>query len=239
MAKRLLDRQASLLRYLTSGAAIFGDADGTLDRSLRGLDRRLLHLEARFSHQKRMMMIATVLPRTFAIIGAQRDVIEQEFANAAPATSLDNLANARQFCDFLSVRRCADAPAPHLPDVAACELACAEVSRQCDGDTGHLPRPRTGRLVRRHPATALLRCQYDVRAIFESDCEGTAPPKRDTALVVSIPTGTPCIFEVHESVFDLLTALQSWTDLTACGEAPELRMLTAELLNNRLLEVRE
>jgi hypothetical protein len=187
-----------------------------------------------------MAMIATVLPRTFEILGARRESIEQEFANANPSMNLDSVANARQFCDFLAACRRVDSEVPYLADVAACELACAEVGRQCHVGIGDATTARSGHLVRRHPATALLRCQYDIRAIFEGDCDGTAPPQRDTALVVSIPTGVPQIFEVPESVFDLLMALQSWTVLTACWEkAPELRMLTTELLNNRLLEVRE
>ena len=39
MPNPLLDRQASLLAYLTSGAAIFGDGRGApLDSALRGID---------------------------------------------------------------------------------------------------------------------------------------------------------------------------------------------------------
>ena len=39
MAKRLLDRQVSLLHYLTSGGAIFGDKDGAaVDAALQGID---------------------------------------------------------------------------------------------------------------------------------------------------------------------------------------------------------
>ena len=53
MAKnRLLDRQVSLLNYLTSGAAIFGDQrEASIDRALRGIDLDLLHLEAHFSYR--------------------------------------------------------------------------------------------------------------------------------------------------------------------------------------------
>ncbi|MBV9627547.1 MAG: hypothetical protein JO230_05550, partial [Xanthobacteraceae bacterium] len=59
MAARLLDRQHSLLAYLTSGEAIFGDQhQKPAEPSLRGIDPGLLHLEARFSHEKRMEKIA-------------------------------------------------------------------------------------------------------------------------------------------------------------------------------------
>ena len=49
LAKRLLDRQVSLLDYLTSGDAIFGDeTDGARDRGARWASTRgLLRLEAR------------------------------------------------------------------------------------------------------------------------------------------------------------------------------------------------
>ena len=70
MAKRLLDRQAKLLAYLTSGEAIFGDKSGVpIDPALQGIDRALLHVEARFSHEKRMEKIAAVFPKTFALLG--------------------------------------------------------------------------------------------------------------------------------------------------------------------------
>jgi hypothetical protein len=70
MAKRLLDRQASLLEYLTSRAAIFGDKDDACPaRGLHGIDRSLLRLEARLSHEKRMEKIVAVFRRTFGILG--------------------------------------------------------------------------------------------------------------------------------------------------------------------------
>src|SRR2546422_154417 len=69
MANRLLDRQVSLLEYLTSGQAIFGDrAEPTLDQPLQEIDRGLLHLEARFSHEKRMEKIVAVFPKTFEVL---------------------------------------------------------------------------------------------------------------------------------------------------------------------------
>jgi hypothetical protein len=61
MTKRLLDRQARLLEYLTSGDAIFDDGcGGPRDPILQGFDWALLHIEARFSHEKRMEKIAAV-----------------------------------------------------------------------------------------------------------------------------------------------------------------------------------
>ena len=76
MANLLLDRQVSLLKYLTSGTAIFGDTgDASLDPALHGIDRGLLILEARFSHEKRMGKIAAVFSRTFEILAGDQAAI--------------------------------------------------------------------------------------------------------------------------------------------------------------------
>ena len=80
MAKRLFDRQANLLNYLTSAEAIFREGyDEPSCPGLEGIDRALLHLEARFSHDKRMAKIEAVFPRTFEIVGAGRERIIHEF----------------------------------------------------------------------------------------------------------------------------------------------------------------
>src|SRR5262245_27702226 len=98
MAGRLLDRQARLLEYLTSGGAIFRDQRAApLDASLQGIDRRLLDLEARFSHEKRMEKIEAVFPMTFALLGADRDAIVRAFVKACPPLDIRRLENARQF----------------------------------------------------------------------------------------------------------------------------------------------
>ena len=74
MTRRLLDRQARLLEYLTSGRAISGTAHAeSLDPALQGIDRRLLDLEARFSHEKRMEKIAGVFPTTLRLLGADME----------------------------------------------------------------------------------------------------------------------------------------------------------------------
>jgi len=129
-SKRLLQRQVSLLRYLTSGGAIFGDG-GPLDPDLRGVDGTLLRMEARFSHEKRMEKIAAVFPRTFDLLGSEREALIREFVDACPPVDIARLANARQFHDFLSARWRRQPPRrAYLPDVAACELACAQARAQ-------------------------------------------------------------------------------------------------------------
>ena len=166
MTKRLLDRQVSLLKYLTSGAAILGDADAARDHSLRGLDSRLLHLEARFSHSKRMDKIIAVLPRTSEILGDGRVVAMQEFAKTCPPTDISRLVNASQFCDFLSARRRAGLEPPYLADVAACELVFARVRAHHELRAENVAIRRSGNLIRRDPAIVLLRCEYDVPTDF-------------------------------------------------------------------------
>jgi hypothetical protein len=77
MAARLLDRQHSLIVYLTSGEAIFGDQQQKpAEPSLQGINPGLLHLEARFSHEKRMDKIAGVFARTLSLLGNERTAIE-------------------------------------------------------------------------------------------------------------------------------------------------------------------
>src|SRR5271167_1024909 len=100
VATPLLDRQVRLLKYLTSSSAIFGEeGDSPLDQALRGIDRRLLRLEARFSHEKRMEKIVTVFSKTLHLLGANRATIVHEFVDACPPTDITRLENARQFYD--------------------------------------------------------------------------------------------------------------------------------------------
>ena len=105
MAKRLLDRQISLLDYLTSGAAIFGDKRrAPLDPALQGLDVGLLRLEARFSYEKRMEKIVAVFRHTFELLASEQSAIVREFVRTCPPADIGHLTNAREFHDFLSAR---------------------------------------------------------------------------------------------------------------------------------------
>src|ERR1700733_13863862 len=80
MAKSLLERQASLVEFMTSGSAIFGKAsDAPVAADLLGIDRALLSVEAQFSHAKRMQKIIAVLPRTFAQLGSRKERIIRAF----------------------------------------------------------------------------------------------------------------------------------------------------------------
>jgi hypothetical protein len=239
MARPLLERQASLLNYLTSGAAIFGgDRDAPLHPGLRGIDPDLLRLEARFSHQKRMDKISAVFPRTFELLGNRRIRLVQRFAEICPPTDISRLANACQFFDFLTVRR-GLRPA-FLRDVAACELACARVRLALDRQDRSVRRKlRSPKHVRRNPAIALQRCDYDVRPIFEQEPRRGTLRKQNTSLAIAIPSGadSPKIFELAPAAFDVLAALDDWTEVSAFGGSSESRALLAELRQHGLVEV--
>jgi hypothetical protein len=244
MANRLLDRQVSLLEYLTSGTAIFGDnGDTSLDRSLHGMDRAMLRLEARFSYRKRMEKIVAVFPRTFELLQGQQDPIVRAFVETCPPVDISRLVNARQFHGFLSVRWRRERPEPpYLRDVAACELACAEVRVHVE-DRGLAGVPEKSgarrRRIRRRPGVALLRCSYDIRAIFEKGTEERIPAERDTPIVIAMPPGAkqPQVSELPSVIFDLLAALDDWTDPAELGSTPELKEVFHELADHGLLEV--
>lgn len=244
MAKPLLERQVNLIEHMTSGAAIFGrEGDLSLAPDLEGIDRTLLRIEAQFSYAKRMEKITAVLPRTFALLGRGETEIVQEFVEICPPTTINRVENARQFQQFLSSRWMHEAPdPPYIRDVAACELACAEVDADVQDRESRLGKeacctPRCG--IRRCPAVVLLRCAYDVRPIFEAGPQQAVPKRRETLLVIALPPGAsrPQVLEVVPAIFDLLAALDNWTDPVAPDEDPDFAELLMELTARGLVEV--
>jgi hypothetical protein len=238
MSSRLFERQVRLLHYLTSGAAIFNPEPGEpLEPLLHGLDQNLLHLEARFSHQKRMEKIAGIMPRTFALLGGRQAVVGRDFARACPPTDISRLTNAREFQAFLVPwwRRRRGRPA-YVPDVAACEVACAAVRAQADQITPGGDAPGRGQ-IRRHSGVVLLRCKYDVRPLFETRRDRAIPARRDTALAVTAGRdGEPRILQLAPAVFALLAALEDWIDPAAFAGTPKAADLLRILDDNGLIE---
>jgi len=242
MPKRLLERQVSLLNHLTSSAAIFG---GMIDTptALHGIDEGLLHLEARFCYEKRMGKIAAVLPRTFELLGDCRDAIFHHFVAMYPPIHIGRLENARQFLDFLrgGGGGALDERA-YIGDLAACELACGEVRN--DVGAPEFVDEQERKRIRRSPGTILLRCSYDIRCFFEADPSQGAvtadPPRRETLLVVgrALDTDQPQIFEVIAPVFDLVAALDDWTDPGVLRLTPEAEALVVHLGRCGLIEAR-
>jgi hypothetical protein len=247
MTNRLLDQQISLLEFLTSSASVFdGGTAAPHDHALHGIDGRLLHLEARLSHEKRMEKITAILPRTFEILGSDKAAIVREFIEAYPPVNISYIENARQFYEFLAARlgRLPAGP-PYLGDVMACEFAFARAVVEADGHG--LPSTDAGVLsahagIRRGRGVILLRCVYDIRALFEEGLGTTTPAARDTPLAIACPQDSdqPIVVEMLPLVFDLLDSLDEWTDPTTSGldETPELRQLVRELAERGLLEVR-
>jgi hypothetical protein len=244
MAIRLLDRQVRLLDYLTSSGAIFGEeSDAPLDQALQGMDPRLLRLEARFSHEKRMDKVTSVFPKTCRLLGTQRAGIVREFVKAWPPTDISRIENGRQFYDFLCIRWRGEPPEPpYLGDVAACEFAIARVrvgirTPQNERASGREPRRA---VIRRHPDVVLVRCAYDIRTIVEDNAEEAARDKRDTPLAIAIPPGAeqPRVFEMSPPVFDVLGALDDWTDRSELAATPEAVAFIRELAQLGLVEVR-
>jgi len=227
---------------MTSAAAIFGEARGSAP-DLEGIDHALLRVEARFSYAKRMEKITAVLPKTFELLGSG-DAYVRAFVDSCPPTTLSRLENGCQFHRFLVSCWKREAPdPPYICDVAAFEIACAKV----DADPEHHLSDRataTDRAhsddIRRCPNVILLHCTYDVRPIFELGSEKAAPVKRDTALVVAMPAGAdgPQVFEVVPVIFDLLAALNDWTNPQGLDVVPDFAKLIADLVARGLVEVR-
>jgi hypothetical protein len=241
MLRPLLDCQISLIEYLTSGRAIFGQGDAYLEPTLHGIDRGLLHLAARFSHDKRMAKIVATFPKTFELLEGDGDAVAHEFADACPPADISRIENARQFYGFLATgRRNRPLKPPHLQDVAACELAFANA--RILGDNQDLEaqkaRIRPRGWVRRGAGVVLLRCSYDIRPAFEEVSGGSALIKRDTQLAISFPPAAkyPKVFEVAPVVFDLLAAIDDWTDPATLRASPDLKELIRDLAQCGLIE---
>jgi len=240
MASRLLLRQISLLRYLSSAAAMFGDqSKAPVDRALRGIDPAALRLQARFACNKRLERIAAVFPRTLEILANDRTLILREFVEAIPPTSKSTLANAREFHAFLMLRWEYEAPRPlYLPDVASCELAMTEV-RNVVKDHERVTKDvskRAGNCIKRRRSVVVLSCAFDVRPIFDSGSSNIVAPKRKTSIAVTLTAGSREVrlVKVPTNAGDALMLLDDWTHarvLDAFGERDYLlRLLAAQEL---------
>jgi hypothetical protein len=240
MPASLLQRQIDLLEYLTSADAIFGEsADAPFVPHLEGFDLAPLHLEARFSHEKRMEKIVAAFPRTFELLGDDQGTVVREFVTACPSVDIRRIENARQFYDFVCVRWEAKPPQPpYLRDVAACELAMAGLRIKHKAPPSQPVAARRAIRFRRNRDAVFLACAYDIRPIFEGG-SGDAPQRRDVMLAILVPprTGQPAIFEVPPPVYGLLVELDSWTDRAALGGMEGLDELITDLAEHGLLEV--
>jgi hypothetical protein len=238
MDNRLLDRQASLLEYLSSTTNMFGDhADTPVDPALHGIDPGVLRLQARFICNKRLEKIIAVFTRTFDILGADQRSILREFVEVSPPTNKSTLANAREFHEFLSARWRLKASNPaYLVDVAACELAMVEVLNAVED---HERPAGLKRGIRRHRTIVPLRCAYDIRSSFDSRSSEVPPPKRDTSLVVTLAAGFRDIrlVGVAPVVVDALMLLDDWTDPRMLDNLGDVENLVRHLAAHGFIEV--
>lgn len=239
MSNELLNRQAKLLEHLTGSAGIFGRARGLSNEpQLQGLDLGLLHLEARFSHEKRMQKIEWVLSRTIELLGEKRAAMIRDFVETYPPASITWLDNARQFHAFLQSRWMQEPAEPAwVRDVAAYELAYATVRA---GETRGSLESRseaTPGSVRLHPNTLLLRCAYDIRCILEGR-DGELPAPRETYLALTIlaESDDPFVSALSPPVFELLKVLTEFVDPATVAETPELSKLIDDLVVIGLVE---
>jgi hypothetical protein len=245
MSERLLQRQISLLEYLTSAGAIFDDGiDAPRMPHLQGFDLASLRLEACFSHEKRMGKIIAAFPRTFALLDSDRAALVRDFVAACPSIDIRRIENARQFYDFMLAHWEATPPQPpFLRDVAACEFAIARLRMRGKAQPSQPVAAGRALRIRRNRDAVFLPCAYDIRSIFEgAAAAGVAresPARRDLMLAILIPPGTdePAIFEVPASVYALLVELDTWTDRAAFAAMEGLDELISELANHGLLEV--
>lgn len=240
MRRSLSERQASLVEYLTSGGAIIGG--GNLSAARYGLNCGLLHLEAKYSHQKRMGKIEAVLRRTLDLLGTSRDAIVCAFIEACPPASIGGLDNSRQFHAFLIARWREQPPEPpYLPDIAAFEIAHAAVQ----GD--HAARAKDGAkfgAIRRHPAVGLLRCAYDITPMLEGTfTSGSASPptaaRRETYLALAMLEGTesPVVHALSRELFTLIELLNDFADPEIFKDFPEGGLVFESLAKDGLIEV--
>jgi uncharacterized protein (UPF0276 family) len=238
MRNPLIERQASLLEHLTGGGAIFGEDN--LSVSCFGIDRGLLHLEAKFSHQKRMEKIKAVLPRTLDHMGSRREAIVRDFADACPPTGIGRLESARQFHAFLLARWREEAPEPpYLPDVAAFEIAYAAVQTMPNEGSQSAPAAPPG-AVRRHPAVVLLRSVYDIRPILEEESTEAAPERRQTCLAFAMPgdSARPVVQTLLPELFALLDLLDHFAPREVFDDMPDADSIIDDLAASGLVEVR-
>ena len=241
MAKRLLDRQVSLLEYLTSRGAIFGDGRGRIRSitALHGIDRGLLRLEARFSHEKRMEKIGAVFPRTFELLGGDQAPIVREFVEACPPIDIGRLENARQFYDFLCARWQRKPPSRRI--CATSRPANLRARRSASASKPGVRGSQLASSARRAAASAVAPASSSCAAptisgrFSKMAREKPRPAERDTPLAVAMPPGAerPRVFEVLPVVFDLLAALDDWTDPAELGATPESDEFIAELARAR------
>lgn len=237
----LLDRQKELVDYLTSVNAIFGvsgDAGGP--EVPAGFDPGRLRLEAAFSHEKRMEKISTVFRYTWERLGPDRDLLVREFVRAYPPLNTFRLANAEQFRDFLDMRWRTNPPEQkYLLDLMAYEMAIARAAARSGDYAMGYPAAKPGS-VRRHPGVELVRLDHDITPLFVEGRPEQAPEQRTFCLAISFSVDVfdPRIFEIPESLYEILTKLDDWVLIDdLCSEKIDVSTMFEVLDADGLVEL--
>lgn len=219
---KLLDRQTNLLRHLTSQAFIFGTAQlGAIaeEPELRGMDIRRLRLEAEFSYNKRIKRIRQTFGRTAALLGHGFPAIAREFASSHPPETYERYPDARCFFDHFIEHWAGKPPTPAwAADTAAVELALSRVRtlRPTAMETAAMaacPTQTSSSCYRTHPCAVLVRCEHDVRPLFEPGRSGQ-PVKRKRvflAVLASRVQRRPTVMELAPEAFTLLELSTEWS----------------------------
>lgn len=219
---KLIDRQTNLLRHLTSEPFIFGtDQLGVAagDPDLRGMDIRRLRLEAEFSYNKRIKRIRQTFERTAALLGHGFPAIAREFASSHPPETYERYPDARCFFDHFIQHWAGKPPAPAwAADTAGVELALsrARTFRPAAMETEAMaarPTQSSPPCYRTHPCAVLVRCEHDVRPLFEPARSGQPVTQRRVCLAVLASRGRrrPTVMELAPEAFGLLELSTEWS----------------------------
>ncbi len=228
-SQNLLQRQLSVLRHLTNPRNFDGEA---ADRGVEGLDLDRLRLLGTMSLGKRIEKIRSSLPRTFEYLAHDPRISIGEFVSQYPPESATRGDNAVQFTDYLHGVWCEEPAEPDfLPDLVALELAMA-IASASDAEDPEADRSRIPRFCPRLvPGTQLLRCRFDIRALFDGSVDRTAPVERQICLVVAMPADAeqPRVFEVKRDAYAMLKRIR-------LAEANNSTLKTVSGLSRRLLD---
>ena len=219
----LLARQIQLLRHLTDAELIFGEGRRQAEArqpSFDNLSSPHLRLEAEMSFAKRMANIDKVFRRTARCAGKQWSVICREFAAACRPRSGRRTEEALRLYEFLQHHWAAVRPTPpFIADVAKLEITIAKVaasdrsSEVVDASTARSPKTQGETYVRRIRRAEIVRLQYDLRGLFQSNGSNiSAPEANENYLLVAQATGTkrPAIISISSPEYAFLDQVRDW-----------------------------
>ncbi len=191
-----------------------------------------MRLLGKMSLGKRIEKIRSALPRSFEYLAHDPRISIGEFVSQFPPVSATRGDNAVQFIDYLHGVWCEEPAEPEfLPDLVALELAMAIATSSEAEDPGTDRSRFPVGCLRLVPGTQLVRCRFDIRALFDGSAERTAPIKRAMRLAVLMPADAqqPRVFEVKSDAYAMLKRIR-------IAEANNSTLKTVSGLSSRLLD---